>query len=111
MERTTLEVVDDIDKTSPAETRRRFSVGGRDYQLDLTNEHAAEFDATLKPWIDSATYMPKPRQRGTPRAEEVRAWALDNGYTLSTHGRIPAHIHKAYRNRNRNPANIYAVGE
>jgi len=104
VESTSVVVIDDIDKKSPADERRRFSVNGQEWQLDLTHEHAAQFDDALRPWIDHATAIRSARKhrRPGPRADEIRRWAKDNGYVLSTHGRIPAHVHEAYRSRNHN---------
>lgn len=39
-----------------------------------------------------------PRPTGSPSNAELRAWARQNGFTVSDRGRLPASVVTAYRN-------------
>ncbi len=39
-----------------------------------------------------------PRSAGSPSNAELRAWARQNGFTVSDRGRLPASVVTAYRN-------------
>jgi hypothetical protein len=39
-----------------------------------------------------------PRSAGSPANAEIRAWARENGMTVSDRGRVPASVITAYRN-------------
>ena len=103
-------LVDDIDKTSPAETIH-FSVSGKDYAIDLNEEHAEElrslqsqYEEKMKHFIRVARPMGRSgvRKPNKPSydAATIRIWANENGFEVSDRGRIPADILEAYENRN-----------
>lgn len=52
-EHTSVELVDDIDG-SPATTTIEFSVGGKNYSIDLSEANAAAFNEALAPYIEHA---------------------------------------------------------
>lgn len=54
-------LVDDVDKTSTAVGSVPFSFGGKEFEIDLSQEHMDEFTAQMQPWITNA------RKKGTPR--------------------------------------------
>lgn len=104
------QLVDDIDgsvlEVGEGETVR-FSLNGTSYEIDLNSAHAAELHAALEPYIAagrragstaSAARAAAPRKRASrnPEVAAIRAWANDNGYTLSERGRIPAPVVEAY---------------
>lgn len=108
------QLVDDLDGTvlevGSGETVL-FSLDGTAYEIDLTDENAAALRDALGPFISagrsvSARGGSVPAPRGsTGRAQKrtgqrdyapVRAWAAQNGYTLSERGRIPAAVLEAY---------------
>ena len=102
-------VADDFDGSTPAETVR-FSVAGRDYEIDLSEEHRAElaavmveFQDRLKKFIDVARPAGRtPARRSSSSGvdtSKVRLWAVENGFRVSGRGRIPAEVMDAYRNR------------
>ena len=110
-------IADDFDGSTPAETVY-FSVAGKDYAIDLNEEHAAELadalakvDELMKNYTDKARPMGK-SSTGTARRSSksskpsqdnkaVRAWAQENGYEIGDRGRIPEEIQEAYRNRSK----------
>lgn len=107
-------IADDFDGSTPAETVY-FSVAGKDYAIDLNEEHVAELtdalakvDELMKDYTDKARPMGK-SSTGTARrsskssqdTKAVRAWAQENGYEIGDRGRIPEEIQEAYRNRSK----------
>lgn len=113
-------VADDFDGSTPAETVS-FSVSGRDYEIDLSEQNRAELDALLAEFEDKMkkfTDAARPAGRTTSarsssggrasskssstssaEASKVRLWAVDNGFDVKDRGRIPAEVMDAYRNR------------
>ncbi|MBW8762165.1 MAG: Lsr2 family protein [Microbacterium sp.] len=104
------QLVDDIDgsvlEAGEGETVR-FSLNGASYEIDLNDEHAAELRAAFEPYISAGrragstpsvarTAAPRKRAARNPEVAAIRAWANDNGYTLSERGRIPAPVVDAY---------------
>jgi hypothetical protein len=115
MAKTTItQVTDDIDGTKNAEPVT-FSLGNDEYTIDLGSRNRAKLQAALKPYISAATKVSKrsgrngtsPRGRG-PRSSNrssssngtdlgaVRSWASENGYEVSTRGRISKAVMDAY---------------
>ena len=113
------QLVDDLDGTvlevGSGETVL-FSLDGTAYEIDLTDDNAAALRAALGPYISAARSVSAraaaPRgtasaggSAGGPRRQKragqrdyapVRAWAAENGYTLSERGRVPAAVLEAY---------------
>ncbi|MFK4759948.1 Lsr2 family protein [Microbacterium sp. ZW T5_45] len=105
------QLVDDIDgsvlEVGDGETIH-FSLNGTSWEIDLNAEHAAELRAALEPYISAArragssgaaaprSGSSRKRPARNPEVAAIRAWANDNGYTLSERGRIPAPVVEAY---------------
>jgi Lsr2 len=104
-----MELVDDVDG-SPASKTRRFSVDGKNYQVDLSDKNNAAFDKALAKWVRAAqqasggsrrrrTSGGGRRSRGSngvdPRA--VRVWASEKGITIAARGRIPGTVVEQFR--------------
>lgn len=104
------QLVDDIDgsvlEVGEGETVH-FSLNGTSYEIDLNADHAAELRAALEPYISAGrragssgstarTSSSRKRPARNPEVAAIRAWANDNGYTLSERGRIPAPVVEAY---------------
>ncbi|MBO9625863.1 MAG: Lsr2 family protein [Microbacterium sp.] len=104
------QLVDDIDgtvlETGEGETVH-FSLNGSAYEIDLNDEHAAELRKAFEPYISAGrragssattarTAPSRKRPARNPEVAAIRAWANDNGYTLSERGRIPAPVVEAY---------------
>ena len=108
-EHTSVELVDDIDG-SPATTTIEFTFGGKDYVIDLSEQHAEEFNAALAPYIEHArrarrASANKRKSRSSSEAArakrqktaEMRAWALNNGHTIAKRGQLNQDIIDAYK--------------
>lgn len=103
-------VYDDLDiaekdaKTDATQTRT-LGVGGKWVELDLTDEHAAEFDALVDRYMKAGTrHVPdKPgsprrnQQGGGPgsrgparrRREQIAAWAIERSLPVTELKKIP----------------------
>ena len=109
-------LVDDIDAGEASETLT-FSLDGVNYEIDLSEEHAAALREAFAPWVGHARRVSgratPGRRSGAPRQAaaksgsegdsgpqrdtgEVRTWARENGYTVSDRGRISAEILQAF---------------
>ncbi|WP_067354809.1 histone-like nucleoid-structuring protein Lsr2 [Microbacterium hydrocarbonoxydans] len=103
------QLVDDIDgsvlEVGEGETVH-FSLNGTSYEIDLNAEHAEEMRKAFEPYISAGrragsagavrASAPRKRPGRNPEVAAIRAWANDNGYTLSERGRIPAPVVEAY---------------
>ena len=101
--KTVVSVVDDIDGSEGAESVT-FTFGGVQYEIDLARENRAALDSALSPFINAARATSGERtRRSKPQVEEkaaaVRAWAADNGVSVSSRGRVPRHVLDQYNNR------------
>jgi hypothetical protein len=105
-----VELVDDIDGTVFGEDGESitFSVNGVDYEVDLKGKHASEFHKQIGFFIEHATRVggrtrrsdrlavsDAPVRRGN--GKEIRAWAAEQGYEISSRGRIPAEVEQAFQ--------------
>lgn len=117
---TTYNYFDDIDGSQlSAETvaTRKFSVNGKNYVLDLSEEHAKQFDEALVPYItaariDTSANTTKRRNRNTaPQKDysQLRAWAKREGIPVASRGRIKTEIIDAYKSKD--PEAIAALRE
>lgn len=100
-------ITDDFDGTPAAETIK-FSLDGKNYEIDLSKSNSNELRRTLRPYIDRArtarrspaasrSQATKGRSRSGRRAEgydrsEVRAWAKANRIKVATRGRIASDV-------------------
>ena len=99
----TMKVVltDDIDGT-PADETIKFSIDGTDYEIELNSDNAAKFREVLEPYISKARRVSGSRtskkksttSRFDPMA--VRDWARDNGFEVSSRGRLSSEVIEAY---------------
>jgi len=101
-----IRLVDDLDG-SPAATIVTFGLDWQTYELDLSDDHAAELRELFVPYVEagrrSRSEGRRPSRRSTARAARtsspIRAWAEQQGLTVSRRGRIPDHIRRAYAER------------
>ena len=99
------ELFDDLDG-SPAVEIVRFGYAGREYEIDLNEEHAAALDEALAPYAEHArrANWVKPRrgrrtegERRSPKElRAIRQWAREQGLPVSDRGRIAADIVAKY---------------
>jgi hypothetical protein len=103
-------LVDDIDGSQAHETIN-FGLDGVEYEIDLSEENAAELRDALARFVEYARRTGG-RRRASRRSpapdgvvpaaanreqnQAIRTWARDSGYDVSDRGRIPAHIIMAY---------------
>ncbi|MGY9067006.1 histone-like nucleoid-structuring protein Lsr2 [Streptomyces sp. CAS3] len=97
---------DDLtDMESDEVSTHRFSLNGVQYEIDLTPDSYDKLDAVLRPFIEKGRKIKRTKNTertrqgqttGGTSAEEVRAWARENGYEVNTRGRVPREIHDAF---------------
>jgi Lsr2 len=105
VQRTVVELVDDLD-SGPADESVRFTFDGKGYVIDLSSKNADKLRKLIAPYVASArrdSTAPRPSVRrgastwdGTD-ARAVRAWAVSNGYAVSTRGRVSADLVAAFK--------------
>jgi uncharacterized protein (DUF4415 family) len=100
---------DDIDGSEASETLT-FGLDGKQYEIDLNDEHAADLREVLAPFISVARPVagtsgsrkgrpaaPQPRTSSEIDAKAVRSWAEANGVKVSPRGRISADVIEQYK--------------
>lgn len=103
--------IDDLDGSEASGTFD-FSLEGRNYQVDLSDQNAAKLRDALAPFIDVArktggrrrgrtqrqtamTDTPSPSNREDTAA--IREWARAHGHKVSDRGRISKSVMEAYK--------------
>jgi hypothetical protein len=101
-QRVTVALEDDLDGGPAAETVR-FGFGGAEYEIDLSKKNATAFRKKITPFIEHARKAGRrPGRRVAHTAAsrqhsgDIRAWAKDQGITVSERGRIPASVVEQY---------------
>ena len=99
-------LIDDLDG-SAAERTVRFSWEGVAYELELSKKNAVAFERTMKPYVAAARRersqrgrRPSATRSGKRDLAPVREWASQNGYPVSTRGRVAQSIIDAYDSAN-----------
>jgi hypothetical protein len=112
---TQVRLVDDLDGGEAAESIA-FGLVGKTYEIDLSENHAAELRDVLARFVGAArragaSSAPARRQKSAPRSprsrEEttaIREWANAHGHEVSSRGRIPSSVVEAYESRGSAPA-------
>ena len=97
-----VELQDNLDG-GPAGETVRFGVDGAEYEIDLSTKNANAFRRQLARFIEHARRGGRgPRRRpgrtvsSRERSSDIRAWAKDQGITVSDRGRIPASVAEQY---------------
>lgn len=115
-QKVTVTLVDDLDGGQADETVE-FSLDGVAYQIDLSNDNAAELRDALANFVSSARRAggrkkPGPRPGGGARStggstsadreqnQAIREWARKRGLKVSDRGRIPADVVEQYHKAN-----------
>jgi hypothetical protein len=112
-QRTVVRLVDDLDDTEivdGAGETVNFALDGRQYEIDLTNEHADDLRAALDRYVRAARKVGGRQTRARARAtgarataavdyspQAVRAWAKANKIKVSPRGRIPQSVVEQFR--------------
>jgi uncharacterized membrane protein YgcG len=112
-QRVNVVLVDDIDGTDAVETVS-FAIDGVDYEIDLSEKHAAELRDAVSLYVGHARRTGG-RRKGRGRssgagasggtagsggsgasAADIRAWARENGWEVPERGRVSAEVREAY---------------
>jgi hypothetical protein len=98
----TVALEDDLDG-GPADETVRFGLGGTEYEIDLSTKNANAFHRQLASFIEQARKTGRGSRRrpgrtvsSRERSADIRAWAKDQGITVSDRGRIPANVAEQY---------------
>jgi hypothetical protein len=98
----TVALEDDIDG-GPADETVRFGLGGTEYEIDLSKKNATALRRQLAPFIEHARRVGRGQRRrlgrtasSRERSADIRAWAKDQGITVSDRGRISASVAEQY---------------
>ncbi len=105
----TVVTTDDLDGSPNAETVT-FSFDGRSFEIDLSKKSRATLEKALKPYIEAGRPVgsrsarsttsggrSRSRRSGSVDLGAVRAWAAENGITVSDRGRISASVLEQYQ--------------
>src|SRR6266487_2849039 len=98
----TVALEDDLDG-GPADETVRFGLDGAEYEIDLSKKNAAAFRRQLAPFIEHARRAGRGQRRrpgrtasSRERSADIRAWAKEQGITVSERGRISASVAEQY---------------
>jgi hypothetical protein len=87
---------------------RRFSIDGREYEIDLCEKHSERFDEALGRFASharraAARVAHAKRRTAAHRrhSAQIRAWARKSGMDVSARGRIPADVVHRYESSHR----------
>ena len=102
MQKVEIQLEDDL-TGGPADETVEFGVDGRAYELDLNARHAADLRHRLAPFVERARLVQQRRFKATARTAasrarsgQIRAWAEQQGVTVSARGRLPASVIQEY---------------
>ncbi len=98
-----------LDDDTPADETLTFAVDGVTYEIDLSSENAGKLRDAMAPYIaagrragsaakkQAAATARRPRAAsGRSSANEVRAWAREQGMEVSERGRVRDEVKAAY---------------
>lgn len=103
---TKVTLVDDLDRSTPADETISFALDGISYSIDLSAANAERLRNSFAEWIGHADRVGGRKQsRSAAKGarddlNSVRTWARDNGHAVKDRGRIPASVMEAYRRAN-----------
>ena len=110
----------DLDEDEvPAVQTVTFGYDGSNYAFELCDQHLEEVTELFSHWMSvarvangatrrrrsAATAPAVSSRRGTPSTgtggtSDIREWARNHGFSISTRGRIPAEVRRAYDEAN-----------
>ena len=98
--KTVIELVDDVNGEK-ADQSISFALDGVTYEIDLSDENAAQLRHDIEHWTGIARRTGGRRRTATGNSRSkdsgvIRQWAKDNGYEVSERGRISAVVREAY---------------
>jgi Lsr2 len=83
-----------------------FGLDGSEYEIDLSDKNATALRDALAPWVSSARKVGGRRRRGGGKSSapastgDIRAWAQQNGFEVSSRGRVSSEIREAFERAN-----------
>jgi hypothetical protein len=97
---------DDFDGSEADETVT-FGLEGVEYEIDLSGKNADDLRDALAPWVAHARRVGGRRRRAAAKVaavsngagsstSEIRAWAQEAGYEVSSRGRVSSEIREAF---------------
>lgn len=97
-------ILDDLDGQTPADETIDFGVDGKNYQIDLTADHASEFRDVISRYTQvsrkasTKNTVPAPRNGKVRQADpkDVREWARSEGLDVAARGRISSRLVEQY---------------
>lgn len=99
-------LVDDVDGGVADETIR-FGLDGNNYEIDLSAENAQKFRGAFEEYVTVARRVTAttraPKRAAAAKGQDtaqIRKWAQENGYKVSSRGRVHADIIEAYHKAN-----------
>jgi nucleoid-associated protein Lsr2 len=116
-QQTTVRFIDDLDGSDASGTFD-FSLEGRKYQIDLSDENAAKLRDALSPFViaarkaggrssgrgrgrgQSQPAAEKPARTNRQETHAIREWAREHGHEVNDRGRIPKSVMEAYQAAN-----------
>jgi hypothetical protein len=94
-------LVDDLDESELGVKTRTFSLDGKTYEIDLSEQNGAELREALAKYMAAgrrvSTKGRSSKTSASPASTTaVREWARANGFSIKDRGRVPAEIQQAY---------------
>ena len=99
---------DDLDGGKADETVQ-FGLDGVEYEIDLSTDNIEKLHDVLAPYVANGRRTGGRRKRvtssapaaraatdGASNTSDIRAWAQENGYEVSSRGRVSAEVRDAY---------------
>ncbi len=87
---------------------RRFSLDGREYEIDLCSKHSQKLDQVVHQYAEQARRASarpgRTKRRTTAHRQHsaaIRTWAKQAGISVSDRGRIPADVVTRYEAKHR----------
>ena len=110
---TKVELIDDLTGDKADETVL-FGIDSREFEIDMTRDHAGELRDNLARYLAKARKVGKLTAASTPsnrttsgqrqnreQTAAIREWARTNGHNVSDRGRIPLEVVKAFEDAHR----------
>ncbi len=107
-QRVNVVLVDDLDGSDAVETVS-FALDGVDYEIDLSEKHAAELRNAVSLYVGHGRRTGGRRKSGRrgsapaagsadggATAADIRTWARENGWDVPERGRVSADVREAY---------------
>jgi hypothetical protein len=110
-QKVTVQLVDDLDDSPIAAGDGRtveFAFDGSSYEIDLSNDNVDKFRDAISDYVAAArktagrrtgsTGKPSsaPKRGNSEELGKIREWAKENGYEVSSRGRISTQVQEAY---------------